>query len=444
MPTTLDLSRDERLARDTLVGGASRLIPDYFCHLESDACELLGVEVRQVGHEDEALLEIRCIGQKKCIYFHPGSSTILGYEEPLDEASLGDVCDALSEKESFIFNPSMESLVAQVEYFVTDACNLKCSYCYLGPLPAKVKPEDLQPDKFLLQMERLFEEGRFLKSINVAILGGEPLLAFAGIQHVVESLEAMGRTYDTTVNFSLTTNGAMLNDAIASFLIEHAVKVKLSYDGGFQQENRPSKRRPGVDLERILPSLRRIDARFPVTVSATLVPGQLERQAEVYSEIYDLGFRSIQIGVANGVRWSEADLRSYFRGLVALTRRSFQRGCSEIVVEHAYQTIGFGKLRRSHCGADVSHIAFDSLGNRKGCSTSFNGGRHGREAEYGPYDVDEDASCRACAFRYGCAGGCRAFKQKGNPCITDCAPNFLRLLLAILLIAEVPSLMPGA
>jgi uncharacterized protein len=293
-------------------------------------------------------------------------------------------------------------------------------------------------------MEELFEQGRIARQLTVTIIGGEPLLAFEGLVAMVRGLENLACRYQTQLTFGMTTNGYLLDDRVAAWIEQHAVALRVSFDGRFQDVNRPSKRKgagglAGDHLDRIVDLARRI----PLTASATLNPPQLGFQAAVFADLWDCGFRSIQIGVTNGVAWNERDLRSFLEGLHRLAVESSARGKLEIQLAGVLSTLRRNELRRHHCGAGIGHLAFDADGNEQGCSTSFNEARHGRRPRFDVYDVLSDPACRRCAFRYNCGGGCRAFREDDRPHITDCAPLYLRFLLALMMSAGYPALDPA-
>lgn len=116
---------------------------------------------------------------------------------------------------------------------VGSSCNLRCAYCfYLEKhklYPGRTEP--VMPDAVLESYIRQnIEAQRRLPEINFAWQGGEPTLA--GLDFFRRAV-ALQRQYadGKPVNNALQTNGILLNDEWASFLVEHKFLVGLSLDG---------------------------------------------------------------------------------------------------------------------------------------------------------------------------------------------------------------------
>ncbi len=421
-----------------LRGGTASALPDYAANLRDDFRTLLRADLRVAAPESSPFLELRSGVDDRSVYFHPPSAAILVYDRPQDDAALLDAHHILLRHPSPTSRLAPNQPIGSIEYYATGACNLRCGYCYLGPLAEAPAPADLDPAPFLRRVAQLLAEGRIAPRLRVAIIGGEPLLVLPGLRQAVSGLERLAKHHGVSVSFGLTTNGHRLDEDAAEFLRAHHIAVKISYDGQDNERNRPARRAAVPSSSLDLSRLRRLTDGIPVTLNATLLPPQFDSQADVLAELIGAGFSRVQISVANGIRWTAADLRRFFRGLCALTWEAQRRGCQELQQAQVISTLRDYRLRQSHCGAGVSHIALDAAGNVEPCSTSFNSDGHGRESTFGLYDVDRDPACSACAFRYGCGGGCRAFRREGQPCISDCAPIYLRFVLAMGLVAELP------
>jgi radical SAM protein with 4Fe4S-binding SPASM domain len=432
-----DLRHEPSTSR-ALRGGASGLLPEYLTILQDDLAQLLGAAVRVATPEPSPMVEVRSLVNDRSVYFHPPTGTILVYDTSQGEQALSRAHDILQRHPPRMSHPAAGTRVGSIEYYATGACNLRCGYCYLGPLADEPGSSDLNPAGFLTRIEQLIAEGRIAPRLRIAVMGGEPLLAFDGIRRVIQRTEELTAQHDIDVSFGMTTNGYLLDEGVSEFLKAHRVALKISYDGDHTARNRPAKAASDRPQPPTLGRLRELTEGLRVTVNATLLPPQFASQGDVFAGLADAGFSRVQISVANGFRWSAADLRRFFGGLCALTWEAERRSSMEVQQAQVLDTLRDYTLRRSHCGAGVSHLAIDAAGNIESCSTSFNHDGHGRNSAYGFYDVDEDPACGACAVRYGCGGGCRAFRQDGQPDITDCAPIYLRFLMAMGLAGDLP------
>lgn len=94
---------------------------------------------------------------------------------------------------------------------VTRACNLRCRYCYVQNRP------DIEGGSMSVETA---EKGIKLchpKGTSISFFGGEPLLRFDMIREVVERAERMCEK----PRFHVTTNGILLDDEKAQFLLAH-------------------------------------------------------------------------------------------------------------------------------------------------------------------------------------------------------------------------------
>lgn len=108
---------------------------------------------------------------------------------------------------------------------VTNACNLKCRYCYDAN-------NSERKDITLRDVERLFELLAAEYSVaNVIWHGGEPILMGKDFYCAILDLQ---RKYADDITFvnKIQTNGTLIDSEWASFLVRNDFRVGVSYDGG--------------------------------------------------------------------------------------------------------------------------------------------------------------------------------------------------------------------
>lgn len=130
------------------------------------------------------------------------------------------------------------SNLSNLVFEVTDACNLRCTYCGYSDLYSGY---DVREDKFmsfdqakavidyLLNFWKTNSSPVFTKRLNISFYGGEPLLNTTLIKKIidyVEKQENLGRT----LSYSMTTNGVLLDKHI-DFLVEKQFSLLVSLDG---------------------------------------------------------------------------------------------------------------------------------------------------------------------------------------------------------------------
>jgi len=120
----------------------------------------------------------------------------------------------------------------------TEQCNLRCEYCiyydtkYQGTDSLK-KMEFETAKKAIIEF---LENSKVSPRRCISFYGGEPLLNFDLIKACVEFVESQNLLHD--MDFTITTNGVLLNKEIADFLYLHRFIVSVSIDGPKEIHNR--------------------------------------------------------------------------------------------------------------------------------------------------------------------------------------------------------------
>lgn len=128
---------------------------------------------------------------------------------------------------------------------LTNACNLRCTYCYINKATDYMTFEiGKQAIDYCYQNLVAFKEeykdileSKFIVS-TVKFFGGEPLLNFIVLKQIVEYAE---NTYPNNWHYCITTNGILLTDEICQFFNKYNFDITLSWDGQDQNIQRPLK-----------------------------------------------------------------------------------------------------------------------------------------------------------------------------------------------------------
>ncbi len=111
-------------------------------------------------------------------------------------------------------------------------CNLDCKYCFF------LSKEGLYPGSTFRMTDELLEayirqliEAHRIPEVTIAWQGGEPTLM--GLDFYVRASEYVEkyRKPDTTINYTIQTNGTLLDDEWCEFFREHKYLVGISVDG---------------------------------------------------------------------------------------------------------------------------------------------------------------------------------------------------------------------
>jgi len=122
-------------------------------------------------------------------------------------------------------------------FVLTLECNLKCLYCqaaYDG-----CEPNMMSIDTASKAVDIALSTPE--KNISFEFQGGEPLLNFDTLKHIVEYAES--KKTGKTVRFSMVDNGQAMTEDKLEFLVKHDVSICFSIDGPdyVHDKNRPSK-----------------------------------------------------------------------------------------------------------------------------------------------------------------------------------------------------------
>lgn len=106
-----------------------------------------------------------------------------------------------------------------------EACNMRCAYCMQGDHPPFAPVSDGAVSTLLQRIRRQCERDPQLSSFT--FWGGEPLVYFSALRALTEGI----RAFAPDAEFSVTTNGMLLNRDVADFFLRHGFFVSLSHDG---------------------------------------------------------------------------------------------------------------------------------------------------------------------------------------------------------------------
>src|SRR5262245_18767579 len=112
-----------------------------------------------------------------------------------------------------------------VTLVLTHDCNLGCDYCFAG-----LKSRRIMTDEVLARaLELAFSDGS--ARVQLALFGGEPLLEWHQLVRAVELARTQAALTNTELAISVTTNGTLVDDERARFLVDNDVFVAVSIDG---------------------------------------------------------------------------------------------------------------------------------------------------------------------------------------------------------------------
>jgi uncharacterized protein len=177
-------------------------------------------------------------------------------------------------------------------FVVTLRCDHSCQYCQVSRVSEDRTAYDMTPETADRAIDLMFHSpSPYLK---VEFQGGEPLLNFGLIQHVVHEVDR--RNDGRHIQFVITSNLSPLTDEMLDFCATHRIYFSTSLDGpaDLHNHNRP---RPGRDSHaRAVNGIQRIRNRLgedAVSALMTSTAESLKQPEAIIDEYVRLGFRSI-------------------------------------------------------------------------------------------------------------------------------------------------------
>lgn len=179
-------------------------------------------------------------------------------------------------------------------FVVTLRCDHSCQYCQVSRQSQDREAFDMTVETADKALELVFRSPN--EAIKIEFQGGEPLLNFELIRHVVEKAEERNRIEGRDLQFVIATTLSLATDEILTYCRDHKIYLSSSLDGpeDVHNKNRP---RPGRDsYARFADGLRRardIVGYGSVSALMTTSPASMSRVKDIINEYLKNGFEGI-------------------------------------------------------------------------------------------------------------------------------------------------------
>ena len=328
----------------------------------------------------------------------------------------------------------------------TERCNLDCTYCYI--------PDTLRRHGSDMPAERLLGALQRLKEYFATVMdGGEgarkPRLIFHGAEPLMnrEALFAAIDLFQDDFAFGVQTNGTLLTDAAAAFLMERNVSLGLSLDGPpapIPNATRHTWAGHGVH-QHVLRDMERLQGYGSWSVITTCTTENLAHLTDMVELFHRhqvptcmLNAVRCTLSGARGVKPADGDFARAFIAALERTHELYRETGRKLVVAN-FANILLAILaptaRRlmcdiSPCGGGRAFFALAADGGLFPCSEfiglpAFEGGNlltDGVAAalespafkEVTGRDVDQFEPCGSCPIRHFCGSPCPAEANEMN------------------------------
>lgn len=193
--------------------------------------------------------------------------------------------------------------ISELTLYPTDACNFSCDYCFAtrGGRRMSRRVADRVLDFFI--------PDRVEERFTLWFFGGEPLLEWGLIRHIVERGREKAAENGVAISFGVTTNGYLLDQDKVGFMVREGFGLIVSYDGRLSHGEM---RGPGDRNERER-AKERVEENIQMALATPLgdraicalqVPsGQVSRLYDNVMSAFNLGFKTVAMNkVVDGYR----------------------------------------------------------------------------------------------------------------------------------------------
>lgn len=342
--------------------------------------------------------------------------------------------------------PPRRMPVRSLSLAVAQKCNLACTYCYASQGSFGGPARSMEWEVAKASVDRLIMDAEPRSRINLAFLGGEPLINRDLIRKTTVYAAEHAQRNKVDVGFSITTNGTLLRPEDAEFFEDHAFAVTISLDGVGKAHDRLRPNQGGrgsydTILRKVQPLLDK-QHRMQVGARVTVTPRNLELP-ETLSHFIGLGFHSVGFSpmLASPTGREEMSSKELAEMLSQMIRcgRAFEDAVLQgrrfpfSNMAAAMHEIHRGTHRPYACGAGGGYFGVSADGDLFAChrfvedDVAAMGNVHDgpdarREAWLAERHVHNQSPCNTCWARYMCGGGCHhEVIHRGRP-----ACNYIR------------------
>jgi uncharacterized protein len=255
---------------------------------------------------------------------------------------------------------------------VSSACNLSCTYCYLGAMSGSqtgagrrrenAAGETMAEDVAFRAIDLLIRESFGEPEISMVFFGGEPLLATDMLRPVVRYARERATEVGRKIRFHMTTNGTLLTPGTARLLAELGIDVMVSMDGCEEDHDANRRFRNGKgSYAHIVRNLMELPPGFGVGVRATVTESS-RPLTELVAHLAGLGFSTVHLAPVSGTSMSREfaeRLCSEFEALAITERDALLRGSRPSVSSFTepMALLARGSRRDSPCGAGARYLS---------------------------------------------------------------------------------------
>jgi His-Xaa-Ser system radical SAM maturase HxsB len=198
-------------------------------------------------------------------------------------------------------------------FVVTLRCNESCVYCHAARADMDQVQTDMTPEIAEKSVDLVLQSTS--PSVTIEFQGGEPLVNFPVVKHIVEYALAKNRAYGKRLEFTMVSNLALMDEEKLRFLLDHKVQICTSIDGPEALHNKQRILVGGNAWQQATRWIKRINEAYAdmgldpilyhVEALLTTTRALLPYPKEIVDTYVDLGCRAIFIRPVDPFGWAE-------------------------------------------------------------------------------------------------------------------------------------------
>lgn len=304
---------------------------------------------------------------------------------------------------------------------LTEACNLRCAYCYV-----RQGPRAMDETTGRTAVEAVFRSAvaHGYRAVKIKYAGGEPMLVWPLIPKLHAHAQTLAVRNGLELRATVLSNGTLLPEATLGWLIENQVRLMFSLDGiGAVHDAQRRFANGSGSFDVLASNLDRalaagISPHLSITVTGRNV---IELTAIVrYATEHNLTFHlNLSRAPEDVARLNDmAEQSRWLTGLREAITTAITLSPNLRIVDDFFDLTSLAGAHSHPCGAGRDYLVIDPAGRIAQCQmllerpvtdiwadNPLNEIRLHNDHFSNP-SVDDKAECNLCAWRYVCAGGC--------------------------------------
>ncbi|MCK5847661.1 MAG: SPASM domain-containing protein [Caldisericia bacterium] len=324
---------------------------------------------------------------------------------------------------------------------ITRDCNFRCPYCFEKGSKApskKIMTKKMGEDA----LQFLVRTSGSRKYLECDFFGGEPLLGWDVVKHIIEYSKTIEEKTGKKFRFSLTSNASLLTKEMTDYLHDHTVSLILSEDGLPENHNRFRILADGSGTyETVMNAIKPVSKEWGegYYLRGTYTKKNinfLEDLKHLYSEgIKKISFEPV-VSDNTKIGFTKQDIPMIKKEYQNVTKWYLDtyKEDKEFSFYHFEVNLEFGACKEklmTSCGAGVEYLSVSPDGDLYPCH-QFDGNSEFKigsikdgitnlaivEKFRSATNLNSKKECKTCWARYLCGGGCSANNNRMNGSLT--------------------------